>query len=651
MAIANDGRDMNWLMETDGSQYAWIKEQFGWGLGYFTEIKDGKAVHRSWSVPVEMKEDGGVCYMAGDIRIDVKRRMEGADLVEEYSFQNRGTSDVTLSDIGIYTPFNDNYPDAKTCVTSRAHVHIWAGEHASYVNAVHMGAKAPHVGLVLTEGSISNYEISERAGEKGFSNVRGLISLNPSDMRLMPGEKDSIAWRLFSYSDKKDFQAKVLERGNVVAGCNKYVFQKGETARVELRSKRALAKVHAQKNGVAVPVKKEGEKWVIESPMEQLGEARFDFFYEGGKQTHVSCLVISGEKELIRKRVNFIIDHQQLNDANDLRDGAYLVYDNELDEIFKNDRPTVSYFDRDEGGERLGMGVLMAKQYLLTSDPKIKESLMRYVKFVRERLQDPDYTTWSTVDHKGRNRAYNYPLVAELYFYMYKITGDKQYLSDGYHTIEAMFRYVGYGFYALEMPVQLALQSLKEAGMQKEYNNLKKDFVKVGDVFVKNGSNYPAHEVNFEQSIVAPSVIFLLQLYQETGVQKYLDEAKSQLSLLEAFSGFQPSFHQNEIAIRHWDGYWFGKREMWGDVFPHYWSATTAAAYHYYALCTGDDSYQKRAENIVRNNLCLFFEDGRASCAYVYPYKVNGVKTKFYDPFANDQDWALVYYILVNNNL
>ena len=63
----------------------------------------------------------------------------------------------------------------------------------------------------------------------------------------------------------------------------------------------------------------------------------------------------------------------------------------------------------------------------------------------------------------------------------------------------------------------------------------------------------------------------------------------------------------NEIAFRHWDGYWFGKREMWGDVYPHYWSTLTAAVYHYYFQCAGDASYQRRAENIVRNNLCLFF--------------------------------------------
>jgi len=214
-----------------------------------------------------------------------------------------------------------------------------------------------------------------------------------------------------------------------------------------------------------------------------------------------------------------------------------------------------------------------------------------------------------------------------------------------------MFRQFGYGFYAIGIPVQSGLNALKDAGMNKEYKQLLKDFIKTGDVFVDNGLNYPAHEVNYEQSIVAPAIQFLAQLYLETGIRKYLDEVKRQMPVLESFNGFQPSYHLNEVAIRHWDGYWFGKQEMFGDTFPHYWSTITGAVYHYYALCTGDDSYQKRAENIVRNNLCLFFEDGKASCAYMYPYKINGIKAQFYDTYANDQDWALVYYLLVNKGI
>ena len=652
LTLKGDNRSMNWVVKTDGTQYPWVKDNYGWGLGYFTAVKGKETVKREWRVPVEISPDGmKVLYREGDIRILIKREIKQGDLVEEYFFTNEGEEPVSLYDVAIYTPFNDNYPDAQQCINSRAHMHIWKGGSAAYVNAIRMGAFTPHLGLVVTNGAIRNYEIWERGRKKANSQTRGIIALDLPDLLLKPGESYSLEWHVFAHNGNDDFRHKLLEKGSVLVSCNKYVFEKGEKVRVECRSLEPLEACTAKMNGVPVPVKQAGNLCFVEVPMEQAGEVRFDFYYNGNKQTHADCLVISNTADLIRKRVDFIRTRQQMNNPSDLRDGAYMVYDNEGDSIYLNDTPNCNPVDRDEGAERLGMGVLLAKQYLLTKDPELKQSLLRYTDFVRRKLQTDNYVTYSSVDQKNRNRGYNYMWVAELYFQMYKVTGDKQLVTDGYKTLKSMFQQFGYGFYAIGIPVRLGLQSLKEAGMKKEYTDLRNDFIKTGDVFVKNGLNYPAHEVNYEQSIVAPAIQFLAQLYLETGSQKYLDEVKRQMPVLEAFNGFQPSYHLNEVAIRHWDGHWFGKRELFGDTFPHYWSTITGAVYYYYALCTGDSSYQKRAENVVRNNLCLFFEDGKASCAYMYPYKIDGVKAEFYDPYANDQDWALVYYLLVNKGL
>ena len=652
LTLKGDNRSMNWVVKTDGTQYPWVKDNYGWGLGYFTAVKGKETVKREWRVPVEISPDGmKVLYREGDIRILVEREIKQGDLVEEYFFTNEGEEPVSLYDVAIYTPFNDNYPDAQQCINSRAHMHIWKGGSAAYVNAIRMGAFTPHLGLVVTNGAIRNYEIWERGRKKANSQTRGIIALDLPDLLLQPGESYSLEWHIFAHNGNDDFRRKLLEKGSVLVSCNKYVFEKGEKVRVECRSLEPLEACTAKMNGVPVPVKQAGNLCFVEVPMEQAGEVRFDFYYNGNKQTHADCLVISNTADLIRKRVDFIRTRQQMNNPSDLRDGAYMVYDNEGDSIYLNDTPNCNPVDRDEGAERLGMGVLLAKQYLLTKDPELKQSLLRYANFVRRKLQTDNYVTYSSVDQKNRNRGYNYMWVAELYFQMYKVTGDKQFVTDGYKTLKSMFQQFGYGFYAIGIPVRLGLQSLKEAGMKKEYTDLRNDFIKTGDVFVKNGLNYPAHEVNYEQSIVAPAIQFLAQLYLETGSQKYLDEVKRQMPVLEAFNGFQPSYHLNEVAIRHWDGHWFGKRELFGDTFPHYWSTITGAVYYYYALCTGDSSYQKRAENVVRNNLCLFFEDGKASCAYMYPYKIDGVKAEFYDPYANDQDWALVYYLLVNKGL
>ena len=107
------------------------------------------------------------------------------------------------------------------------------------------------------------------------------------------------------------------------------------------------------------------------------------------------------------------------------------------------------------------------------------------------------------------------------------------------------------------------------------------------------------------------------------------------------FNGFQPDYHLHEVAIRHWDGYWFGKRRLYGDTFPHYWSSQTGKAFRLYARLTGDPVYAKKAEDSLRGVLSMFFSDGTATCAYLFPYTVNGKPGEYADPYANDQDWGL----------
>jgi hypothetical protein len=214
-----------------------------------------------------------------------------------------------------------------------------------------------------------------------------------------------------------------------------------------------------------------------------------------------------------------------------------------------------------------------------------------------------------------------------------------------YRTIRRYFVDSKHGFYAIGVPAKLGLDELRKVGRMAEADSLLADYKLTAAKFLQNSIFYPKSEVNYEQSIVAPSVIFLLEMYQITKEAPYLAEAEKQLKALESFGGDQPDYHLNNIAIRHWDGYWFGKYEFWGDIMPHYWSTITSEAYWRYAQVTGKPDYLKRAEIIVRNNLSSFFEDGSASCAYVYPARVNGRKATLYDPFANDQDWALVYYL------
>jgi len=80
-----------------------------------------------------------------------------------------------------------------------------------------------------------------------------------------------------------------------------------------------------------------------------------------------------------------------------------------------------------------------------------------------------------------------------------------------------------------------------------------------------------------------------LEVYLLTREAKYLRCAEAFLPLLDAFNGRQPDHHLNDIAIRHWDGFWFGRLKMWGDTFPHYWSALTGWVFYRYWQATGSE--------------------------------------------------------------
>lgn len=170
------------------------------------------------------------------------------------------------------------------------------------------------------------------------------------------------------------------------------------------------------------------------------------------------------------------------------------------------------------------------------------------------------------------------------------------------------------------------------------------------DFMLQTGLAYPPSEVNFEQSIVAPACDLLLQVYELTHEKRYLQGAEQQLFVLEQFQVMQSDYHLYECAIRHWDGYWFGKHKCYGDTFPHYWTVLTAVCFSRYAkliaatAAARAECYKVRAENGAHSTLSMFFPDGSASCACVYPATVNGTPAGFYDPFANDQNWALYLY-------
>ncbi|HET8949259.1 MAG TPA: hypothetical protein VFN44_02080, partial [Solirubrobacteraceae bacterium] len=171
---------------------------------------------------------------------------------------------------------------------------------------------------------------------------------------------------------------------------------------------------------------------------------------------------------------------------------------------------------------------------------------------------------------------------------------------------------------------------------------------------IEAGSDLPAHEVNYEQSMVAPLLEILCTARDLAPDPQAIDEAIAQrLPWLLAFGGPQPHVRLRDIAIRHWDGYWFGREQLWGDTFPHHWSALTANVLLLLPEPVAAAFERARGEppaamarRIHAANLLDFAPDGSATAAFVFPSCVSGRTAHRADPLANDQDWALYWPLL-----
>jgi hypothetical protein len=564
----------------------------------------------------------GTVKCPGELSVNIRREFTPRDTLKEiYEFVNQTETDVFIKtgDISIYTTFNDNYQEASVCMTNRCHAHIWCGGEVSYVMALRMGGAAPHLGMVLTEGSLETYSI-ERNPEK-MSNDRGDFLLHPSPFSLAPGEKYTLEWELFWHGGKEDFYRKLLGYKNYLhVSAEKYVIFLGESVHIRVS------------DGFG------GEKRITDIP-ETTGEREYPIKMNG---IHTKCriMVLPGIDELAGARCRFISGKQQFHKPGSVLDGAYLIYDNEEKCCYYSPRN-----DYNGGRERVGMGVLIAKYLQSHFDAAIKASLDKYVAFVKRELFDEE--TGQVFNDVKRNnsyyRLYNHPWMAAFFIELYRLEKKKEHLKNAVKIMLDFYKNGGAHFYAIEVPIHELYSEVMQLGWKEEGEELLGHFRDHAAFIRKCSTNYPSHEVDYEQSIVAPATNIMLQMYIITGEENYLKEAEKHLEILELFNGLQPDHHLYETAIRHWDGYWFGKAVMYGDTFPHYWSALTGNAYLDYAKIKQKPEYYSRAEASIKGTLSMFREDGSASCACLYPWKVNGQKGKFYDVWANDQDWALYY--------
>lgn len=553
---------------------------------------------------------------------------------------------TAVGDVGITLPLQDRYDLGAEQATQRCTAHLFCAGTCSYVLALRMGGAPPHLGLVLTAGELAGYSIERDLAHQ--SNDRGCFVLHPAPLALAPGEHSTIAWTIFPCAGKDDFFAQAARRSRFVrVECSHYVLFRGATATMRITPSFAADRVSLDGS----PARPEPDgSYSVGLEATDVGE-RTMFVRADDRTLTTRILVKESLPVLLERRCTFIAARQQYGGPIERLAGALLAYDNEDDRVFYS--PVNDY---NAGRERVGMGVLLA-DYLSalrdgvvtasgpSTEPLVRRALDRYADFVARELVDE--TSGTVFNDAGRNgsvrRLYNAPWFATFYLARYRLDGDRRLALIAHRIVRAFYADGGADFYPLELPVLDLCATLRIEGLAGELAEATGLFTRHARAIAATGTSYPPHEVNYEQSIVAPAADILLQTHLLSGESELLSAARAQLRVLDQFHGVQPDHHLNDVAVRHWDGYWFGKRQRYGDTFPHYWSGLTGNVHALYARATGDAGSRERADGLIRGVLPLIHDDGRATCAYLFPHRVNGERGDYADPLANDQDWALVF--------
>lgn len=632
LVLNGDATGMNWIEGTDRwgairlHRMEWIRNVDTWGdttrMDFVGMRVEGESVVST--------------YRLGPIQAEVRRTVTAEGLDESYVFTNVATYPVYFlrGHLGILATFNDSYAPASVSETKRCHAHLWCGGENSWVRALKMGPYPTELALVLRKGDLDAYSVRRIFAE--MSNDRGDFVLHPAPFHLKAGESKTIAWRIVAYPAGRFDEALLRNGGAKIAFRQETIFP-NETFEVDVTGPDGRTTHHSRKPDHGVGV--------------------YDFAFDvGGRTAKARGYCAPKFEDLLRARIDFIVKKQQCLEKDSPLHGAYLIWDSE------DNAPYFDYLWRDHNAcrERLVMALTVARWLQRNPDPEVRRSLELFEQFVlREFFDAKTCTVYDTIGRDPKyKRLYNAPNLVQFWRELYFLKKDPRYLDYIEKSILDYYRLGGAKFYPNGCDFSSELVMLEQAG--RSLPELRAAVKRHVANVTANGIHYPEHEVRFEQTIATPAVSILAQYYRLVEKDPAVRAAlEANFDILSRFQGNQPDHKLGETAIRHWDGYWFGKNHLYGDTL-HQHSTITARAFLQYAAATGDARPLARAERCLRNCLYMFRPDGAATCAYVLPLTVTMLnrdgsllraarRGECADPFVNDMDTAL--YLAMRSGL
>ncbi|GAA2096184.1 DUF5695 domain-containing protein [Microlunatus panaciterrae] len=632
-----DAADRRFLL--DETTDAFHSSEHRWGSGFvITNVGSTR-----WSQPAERRLDGpGVqlTYPLLDTLTLTVTRTGGERLLERYELTNTGAAPLVVTSLGINTPFRDLYESAATSLAQAVHAHVWTGGADAWVWAQPMSGTGRSLGLIVRSGALWSYSVESR-NQNSSSNVRGHLLLQATDLarnstafggqppiEIASGESWLLEWEVGFFASREAFLAAStpqLTVDRLYAEVGQQITVLGNTAGLRVDGEAS--------------VEREGERVAVTGTQHGAVHLSTD-------SAQTAVLFHSPLPDLVRRRVRFILDQHRPTERPLPYRYAFVPYDTATGLT----QTTNGWADWSDGAERVAMPALLQearRRGWVDSPGEVDEALVGFADFARNLLLDESAAPrWgSTV--KAPVRIYNSPWLAHFFATQHDHGGADDDLDLAARILERSFELGAGEHLSIGHPEALVLvtERLLEAGQADRATGLRDLLVQQAAHFAKITVNLPSHEVNYEQSMVAPLVTLYAVAEQLEGQDRFLGPLDQAVRWLRAFGGPQPHIRLNEIGIRHWDGYWFGRDRQWGDIFPHHWSVLTAVALRQLPTTMRTAESDSAAREIFHANLINIFADGSATCAFTVPSAVDGRPGYRADPLANDQDWPLTLWL------
>jgi hypothetical protein len=647
------------------STESWHTPDRSWGSGFVVTDK-GAA---QWAAPDEttISDDAANQRFRLNDLLSLRVERTGGDRFREaYRWNNTGNRPVQITSLAVSTPWRDIYESGEVVNKAAIHAHMSASGAQAWVLAKPMHGRAPFLGLILRQGQISAYSVEGRNQFTG-SDVRGHLLLHVTDaarhptafggqptVTLLPGASYYLAWDLGWYEDETEF-LNAAERTVRVPRLSAVV---GEPLLIEHPRAMVVRSTPAESLLTGADGGDHQRHLRVEhiSAGSQLtssahGLMEVDVGTGDTDAVRVGVFFHEPVKDLVRRRVGVILDHQRPGHRPAPR--GFVACDTRTG-LTVTDQ---GWPDWSDAAERTAMPILLAEARArgLVEQSRaadVDQALGEFAQFVSKHLVMADgWVRRGSTNLTSSPRLYNTPWVVDFLELEHSRTGRQEHLELATWLLEAsarhgVSRHLSIGHPQAIFKLESALGRLSgQAGvdLRPRIDRLLEGLKEQAFELAARGGDLPAHEVSYEQSIVAPLVSLLSLAYRRWPDERLLDATKTALGWLLAFAGPQPHARLRHIAIRHWDGYWFGLRRQWGDTFPHYWSALTAVALLDLPDELRSEDCEETAQAILRANLALYDEDARGCCAFLYPSCVDGIPAHGPDPLDNDQDWALIY--------